>query len=412
MGVNTAGSSSMKSEALRALSVVGLLLGIAGAAAQSANGDASLRSGYVGNSACVSCHRTQSLSYTATGHHLTSQLPTEKSVHGSFAQGVNTLVIVSPENKFGLPGLWFTMEARNGKFTETAFTGYRSKVEKQSAEIDIVTGSGKRGQTYLSWRGDSLFELPVSFWTAGSRWINSPGYADGTADFSRPVNPGCMECHSTYLEPLESGPNTNRYRKDTFVPGISCETCHGPGALHVASESAKKSRTTALEDSGILNPAHFSRDRQVDLCALCHNGIKREPLAPAFSYLPGRPLSAYFRPLNAPAVEHPDVHGNQVGLLQRSKCYLSSPSMSCSTCHDVHAREKSAASYSQKCMSCHRWESCGLAKTMGHKIAADCIDCHMPKEATTVIVSETAGKEMHATMRNHWIKVYPQAKLP
>jgi hypothetical protein len=49
---------------------------------------------------------------------------------------------------------------------------------------------------------------------------------------------------------------------------------------------------------------------------------------------------------------------------------------------------------------------------MGHKIAGDCIDCHMPVEATNVIVSETAGKVVRAKMRNHWIKVYPEARMP
>ena len=87
----------------------------------------------------------------------------------------------------------------------------------------------------------------------------------------------------------------------------------------------------------ILNPAKFSRDLQVDLCAECHNGIQREALKPAFSYVPGRPLNEYFKPLPSANAEHPDVHGNQVGLLQRSKCYRSSEQMSCSTCHDVHS---------------------------------------------------------------------------
>jgi len=49
---------------------------------------------------------------------------------------------------------------------------------------------------------------------------------------------------------------------------------------------------------------------------------------------------------------------------------------------------------------------------MGEKIKANCIDCHMPVEPTNVIVSETAGKETRATMRNHWIKVYPDARMP
>jgi hypothetical protein len=47
---------------------------------------------------------------------------------------------------------------------------------------------------------------------------------------------------------------------------------------------------------------------------------------------------------------------------------------------------------------------------MGNSIAKNCIDCHMPVEATNVIVSETGDKEVRAKMRNHWIKVYSDAK--
>jgi hypothetical protein len=94
-------------------------------------------------------------------------------------------------------------------------------------------------------------------------------------------------------------------------------------------------------------------------------------------------------------------------LLKRSGCYLASPTMSCTTCHDVHAPERSAVFYSAKCMTCHRWESCGVSKVEGEKITENCIDCHMPLETTKLIVSDTAGRVAHAAMRNHWIKVYP-----
>jgi hypothetical protein len=36
----------------------------------------------------------------------------------------------------------------------------------------------------------------------------------------------------------------------------------------------------------------------------------------------------------------------------------------------------------------------------------------MAVEKTNVIVSQTAGEELHAVMRSHWIKVYPEARLP
>jgi len=45
-------------------------------------------------------------------------------------------------------------------------------------------------------------------------------------------------------------------------------------------------------------------------------------------------------------------------------------------------------------------------QNQGHKIADNCIDCHMPVESTNAIVSETAGQVIRPKMRNHWIRVY------
>ncbi|HEY0794192.1 MAG TPA: multiheme c-type cytochrome [Acidisarcina sp.] len=406
------------------------------ALAQSAAKAPDTRAGYVGDAACAACHAAQSSPYEHTSHHLTSQLagkgPDGKnSVLGSFDEGKNLLMIADPETTIAEPGLYFKMEQRDGRYAQTAVTGWGKDLVSRTEAMDIVTGSGVRGQTYLYWRGERLFQLPVSYWTDGSQWINSPGYVNGSADFSRPISPRCLECHATYIRPRSDDPATNRYERQSFVPGISCETCHGPGAAHIAAHHADhveahsqsgsaaqhKAQTTTNAESlekytsqAILNPAKFSRDRQVDLCALCHLGVQAESVAPVFSYSPGEPLSKYFKLMSAQVVEHPDVHGNQVGLLQRSRCYTSSPTMTCSTCHDVHAPERPAAEYSDRCLTCHQWQSCGMSKTMGHAIASNCIDCHMPVEPTNLIVPETAGRVVRATMRSHWIKIYSSAK--
>jgi hypothetical protein len=369
------------------------------------------RADYAGDASCASCHRQLSQKYQQTPHHLTSQLPTSSSVLGSFRDGANTLTIIDATQS-AQPGLQFQMESKKDGFFETATTGWNSSIFRRTEPIDLVTGSGQRGQTYLYWQGDRLFELPVSYWSDGHRWINSPGYINGTAEFSRPVNPACLECHSSYIRALSTNPATNRYDRESLIPGIACESCHGPGANHVRQETQHGATSKDANRNSVLNPAKFSRDRQVDLCAECHNGIQREALAPTFSYVPGRPLSDYFKPLPSPDVEHPDVHGNQVGLLQRSKCYRSSAQMNCSTCHDVHSGKRSVEFYSQKCLTCHQWQSCGLSKTLGIKILNQCVHCHMPTEETNVIVSQTAGEVVHAKMRNHWIKVYANTRLP
>lgn len=364
------------------------------------------RASYLGDSSCLECHEKECRSYQSTPHHLTSQLPTPHSVLGDFRKGENLLKIIDPLQS-SEPGLQFGMESRADGFYITASSGWPSAVFRRQERIDLVTGSGVRGQTYLYWNGNQLFELPVSYWTDGHRWINSPGYIDGSADFLRPINPACLECHATFIRALSNDPHTNRYDRASLVPGISCESCHGPGADHVRLEKAHHTR--AGDPTGILNPRAFSRDRQVDLCAECHNGIQREPLLPAFSYRPGQPLNEYYKPLPVPEAEHPDVHGNQVGLLERSKCYRSSSQMSCSTCHNVHSSGQAAEAYSSKCLECHTWQSCGMSAKIGHTIVNDCINCHMPIEQTNVIASETAGQVVHARMRNHWIKVYADA---
>jgi hypothetical protein len=353
------------------------------------------------------CHREQAISYSQTSHYLTSQLPNKASILGSFKEGENILLIENPPTTDLDPRLFFKMDIQRGDYYQTAVAEKGSQKLTHSERIGIVTGSGVRGQTYLYWAGNELYELPVSYWSDGNQWINSPGYTDGTANFDRHVDPRCLECHATYIQPLSSDPQTNVFNRDSLVTGISCETCHGAGADHIARERDGSSRPTASPSSGVLNPARFTRDRQIDLCALCHSGGQRAELKPAFTYLPGKPLDEYFAADPVDTTDRPDVHGNQVGLLKKSRCYLSSPFMSCSTCHDVHHRERSAAEYSERCLSCHRWRSCGVAHSMGIKIARNCIDCHMPLQQTSAIVSQTANRILHTSIRSHWIKVYP-----
>ncbi len=363
------------------------------------------RTGYVGDAACLPCHEEQATPYRYTSHRLTSQLPGKTSILGSFKDGKNVLMVSNPKSTDLNPRLFFKMDIEHGGYYQTAVVEGALSF-KRSERIDIVIGSGVRGQTYLYWAGNKLYELPVSYWSDGNQWINSPNYKDGAVDFTRPVNSRCLECHASYIQPLSSDLQANIYDGDSLVAGISCESCHGAGADHVARERASSVDSAGSSRNAILNPAKFTRDRQIDQCALCHDGTQREELVPAFSYLPGKPLDEYLAADPIDISHQLDVHGNQVGLLKKSRCYLSSPSMSCSTCHDVHRPERAAAEYSDRCLSCHQWQSCGVSHTMGIKITHNCIDCHMPLQQTNAIVSVTANRILRTSIRTHWIKIY------
>ena len=193
----------------------------------------------------------------------------------------------------------------------------------------------------------------------------------------------------------------NRFDRTDFVVGISCERCHGPGQEHA-------SRHSSGAGEAIANPAKFSRDKQIDVCAQCHGGFG-EAIAPAFSFKPGEPLANFIqlqRPAPGASV---DVHGNQVALLARSRCFQSSVTMTCSTCHDEHAPERAAASYSSRCLTCHEPAKCGMYSKLGAQIASNRIDCHMPVQQSNLIISDVNGTGVKANVRNHWIKVYGES---
>jgi cytochrome c554/c'-like protein len=342
---------------------------------------------------CRACHEKIFATFIETAHFRTSADATAQSIKGRFSEGHNLL-------RTGSEGVYFKMERRNNVFyqTGTDVTQGRSETKR----IDLVIGSGRRGQSYLYWKGGLLFELPVSYLTGIERWINSPGYRDGQVDFGRLIVPHCLECHSTSFT-LETGPGVVRYARD-YALGISCEKCHGDGRAHVRYQAAHPADTSGKY---ILNPARFTRDRKVDNCALCHSG-DRELRAPPFSYRPGEKLDDYFVPQSDRDVPIPDVHGNQVGLLRRSKCFRSSPEMSCSTCHDVHERQRDLAWFAQKCLACHQVDRHPLAAQIGGRMMTSCIECHMPNRRSNAIQINAPGQQFALYFRSHAIGIYPE----
>jgi Cytochrome c554 and c-prime len=344
---------------------------------------------YAGDSACTSCHAEKVQAFHLTSHYLTSRLPSKDSILGSFAAGANMM-------KTSNPYLAFRMHQNGGEFFQDAIEGESPYTTTRSERFDLVIGSGGKGQTYLFWKGDDLFELPVSFWRELG-WVNSPGYRDGAANFRRPVIPRCLECHATYFE--STPPPANHYSKTGYVVGITCEKCHGPGAEHARRFAGK---SASAGGAGILNPARFSRERQMDLCAWCHAGVGTS-LQPEFSYKPGEALDRFLRFTATDPSAPVDVHGSQSEMLERSRCFQKS-GMTCLTCHDVHSVQHDTAEFSKRCLSCHKPESNMLPKS--HRAGDDCIGCHMPLQETELIVFDQNGGKAKPKIRNHWIKIY------
>ncbi len=356
------------------------------------------RRDYAGDEACLPCHAQKVESYFHTAHHLTSRLPTQQSILGSFLQPKNLL-------KTSNPSLYFRMDSKPDGFYQSSISSDPFVTPSRSERIDVVIGSGRIGQTYLYWKNDHLLQLPVSYWVDLDAWVNSPGYRDGTTNFERPVVSRCLECHLTYVEPVASPQPENHYKPATLLLGISCERCHGPARRHVESMTAGK------PEVALVNLANLNRERQIEVCASCHGG-RRFPLTTPFSYTPGEPLDKYLRRDPASPSATADVHGNQVALLQMSRCYQSSPDLVCSTCHDVHQTQRDIAAFSTRCLKCHQPQSCGQFPKLQDTILGGCVHCHMPVQPSKLIISNSNGRQTRAMVRSHWIKIYPELPAP
>ena len=357
---------------------------------------------YVGDAACNSCHKDKASTYHRTGHAITSSLPSKESIKGEFSQGSNILRTANPD-------LHFVMEANGTDFIQQAVVRTSvSQVMTRTERIDVVIGSGLKGQSYLYWDGDTLFQLPVSYWTELGEWVNSPGYADGTASFTRPINPRCLECHTSSFQSLL--PPINRYGKTSLVLGILCEKCHGPGGEHVALFRSK-SPPKPPAATAIINPAKLPRDRQLDICALCHAGIG-ESFTPPLSYIAGDMLGHYLSIPQSDPDARLEVHGGQWLRLTKSRCFKSSATMTCTTCHDVHTPQRDPAEFAARCLTCHKVENCGVFSKLGHKIDSECVDCHMPLQRTDLTVSSGNGRTLRPKVRNHQIGIFPESGLP
>jgi hypothetical protein len=297
------------------------------------------------------------------------------------------------------------MDSTETGFFQTAVLGHPPDTTVHTERIDFVTGSGRKGQSFLYWRNeDRLYQLPVSYWR-GTGWANSPAYPDGRPNFDRAIPPRCLECHASGFQSIAEDRVVNRYRHTGIMLGIICETCHGSGQEHVERE---RSLLRWVLPSAIVNPADLSRERQIDGCALCHGGAAA-PKTAAFTYVPGEPLEKPFSLWAAPDTGTIDVHGNQVAMLERSPCFAKSE-MTCATCHDVHREQRDVVELSARCLTCHTMERCGLFPVHGNALVGRCVDCHMPALPSSRVIAEHPDKRVRVDVRTHLITVYPELR--
>jgi hypothetical protein len=385
---------------------------------------------YVGSKSCGApgCHEDINRTYFPSPHGQSmapANSPTE------LARVPQPITVYNAKNN-----RTYTVYQQDGNMYQSAYELDKNgrKIYSIAHKIDYVTGGESVGYTYLYRVGAWIFQAPLSYYIRTKSWELSPGYAADDVGFSRVMTTGCLLCHNGQPDPVAK--RDGMFKEPPFrfgELGVSCETCHGPGALHVQEMQTKKGRILGPNevDTSIVNPAKLSPRLADDLCRECHQAGDAEVIYPGktvMDYRPGTPLTETMvivkRPIKPEQREeanrletNPPIRGSleqplwwKNSTLELSQCYQASHGrLTCSTCHSIHHAplpENKEAAYRAACLTCHKESSCTLKPDDSKRLAIkdDCIECHMEKRPVAGIA--------HSNDTKHRIVRYPGQPLP
>ena len=353
------------------------------------------------------------------------------NIPSNLARVPNPVTVFNPKNN-----RYYTVYQKDGDLYQGAYEENKKghKTFQIDHKIDYVAGGESVGYSYLFQVGPWIFQAPLSYYAHSKTWELSPGYVADDVGFTRVMTTGCLLCHNGQPDPVAKRDGMFKDPPFRFGElGISCESCHGPGALHVNEMHAKKGRVLAANevDTTIVNPAKLSPRLADDLCQECHQAGDAQVIYPGQSvldYRPGTPLADTIaivkRPIKPEQREeanrletNPPIRGSleqplwwKNSTLELSRCYQASHGkLTCSTCHSVHHEAKPGeekAAYRAACLTCHTENSCTLKPDDSKRVAvADyCIECHMEKRPVAGIA--------HSNDTKHRIVRYPGQPLP
>ena len=329
--------------------------------------------------ACAACHQKIYDSYQATPMARASGAAADGLLPGEFTHAAS--------------GVHYQLFLRDGR----AWLSYDRPSQptlKGEQELSYFIGSGQRGRTYLFQKQGFWFESPVNWYSKQRVWDMNPKSLDAREmPFTLKVDAACLHCHASGVQPSRGA--VNHFGARPFLyGGITCQSCHGDPAAHLASGGA----------ASILNPAKLSPSRRDSVCLQCHLEGEMAVNAPGRSlaaFVPGENLSDYVTHFVHSGELGPDGRAtSQWEALLQSECKRKSGDrLTCTTCHDPHqspSAEQRVSYFRSRCLTCH---GAPAFVSKHHPDNPDCSGCHMPREKT--------GDVAHEQVTDHRIQRRP-----
>jgi DmsE family decaheme c-type cytochrome len=229
----------------------------------------------------------------------------------------------------------------------------------------------------------------------------------------------CVTCH----DDVEAGLAPTAHGSQAFLrlAPHGCETCHGPGSLHV-DDPENEATQPRVE--------RMTPEQQSATCRTCHDG--RDQFFWESSEHAGRDLSC----MSCHSVHHPQSDSGQLRLAsdvqQCASCHkdvraetwknshhpIREGEMSCSDCHNPHGSPAEsmvrADSINDLCYSCHT-EKRGPFLWEHAPVRESCMTCHTPHGSNHAKLQRVANpwlcQQCHANTR-HPGTLYDARNLP
>jgi predicted CXXCH cytochrome family protein len=362
------------------LLAIGLVLPAARAGA--AETEAALPA-YLGSAACSYCHAAQSVAWTGSHHDLAWTEPSPETVRGDFDEAIYD--DGATRARFYRDGERFMIETAGGDGVVQAFpvVGVAGWEPLQQYLLEPAPG---RTQAF-----DIGWDIEGRRWYPVLDTLPPPGDGMHWTGPYKSWEARCAECHATgYARNYD--PATRTYAPVHAEIGVGCESCHGPGAAHVAWRRNGAAPGLGLTRHGLTVDLSASAEAEIQQCAGCH--ARREAFGDG-NPLPGTPFHDSFGlSLLRPGVYEPDggvlSENYEYGSFLQSKMYASG--VRCSNCHEPHSATLRAEG-NAVCTQCHSLagnaafpslrlaDYDGPAHTFHPKggAGAQCAACHMPE---------------------------------
>jgi tetratricopeptide (TPR) repeat protein len=336
---------------------------------------------FVGRDSCAQCHSNQVDLWHGSDHDRAMETTSEESVLGDFNDSEFTW--------FGVTTRFFR---RDGKFmvnTEGA------DGQMHDYEIKYTFGIDPLQQYMVEFPDGRVQVLAVSWDIRKKEWFMVtppdvpnerilPGDPLHWTGVAQNWNTMCAECHSTNVH-KNFDIATNTYHTTYSEIDVSCETCHGPGSIHVELAESRSIFWDRIHGYGLPKLKGATSLAELETCAPCHS--RRSQIHPDFHKRENF-LDLYKPSLLDAGLYYPDGQIRDevyvYGSYQQSKMFAEG--VKCADCHDPHSLNLKFEG-NQLCGQCHIPGKYDGPNHHHHKAgpAAQCVTCHMPTNTYMVI---------------------------